>query len=216
MSSVPKDCRPDSAVHSEVDRAAELAACSDEALAHALIAGERRAGAELWRRYSTLVFRLLLRHVGTRDEAHDITQEVFCQILRSIRTLRDPTLLRSWVVSVALRTLKWQLRKRRLWAWVGLSDPSVVVEPTTESLDTEAQHLVRQFLRVVGTLAAREQTIFVLRYVEGFGLAEIAQATHVSIATVKRDLARVSEQVSHMVAGDSDLMARLRRREGVA
>ena len=98
---------------SEIDRAAELARCSDDDLARALIAGERRAGAELWRRYSTLVFRLLLRHLGSRDEAHDVTQEVFCQILRNARTLRDPTLLRGWVVSVALRTMKWQMRKRR-------------------------------------------------------------------------------------------------------
>jgi RNA polymerase sigma-70 factor (ECF subfamily) len=200
---------------SEIDRAAELAECSDEALARALMSGDRRAGAEVWRRYSKLVFRLLLRHLGTRDEAHDITQEVFCQILRSVRTLRDPTLLRSWVVSVALRTLKWQIRKRRMWAWVGLTE-ATVVEPSTQSLDSEAQHMVRQFLRVLDTLGTREQTIFVLRYVEGFRLAEIAQATHVSIATVKRDLARLSQQVSEMVAGDHDLMARLGRHEGVA
>lgn len=215
LSIVPKGGRPTNAVASEIDRAAELASCSDEALAHALIAGERRAGAELWRRYSSLIFRLMLRHVGTRDEAHDITQEVFCQILRSVRTLRDPSLLRSWTVSVALRTLKWQMRKRRLWAWVGLSDPDVIIEPSTASPDSEAQHLVRQFLRVLDKLGIREQTIFVLRYVEGFGLAEIAKATHVSLATVKRDLARLSQQVSAMVADDSDLVVRLRRREGV-
>jgi RNA polymerase sigma factor (sigma-70 family) len=71
-------------------------------------------------------------------------------------------------------------------------------------------------LRVIETLGTREQTIFVLRYVEGFHLAEIAQATHVSLATVKRDLARLSRQVSDMVAGDEDLMARLGRHEGVA
>ena len=131
MSSVPIDRRPISAVVSEIDRAAELAKSSDEVLARALMAGERRAGAEVWRRYSKLVFRLLLRRLGTRDEAHDITQEVFCQILRSVRTLRDPTLLRSWVVSVALRTLKWQVRKRRLWSWVGMTEATSAVEPST-------------------------------------------------------------------------------------
>jgi len=216
LSSVPIDRRPISAVVSEIDRAAELAKSSDEVLARALMAGERRAGAEVWRRYSKLVFRLLLRRLGTRDEAHDITQEVFCQILRSVRTLRDPTLLRSWVVSVALRTLKWQVRKRRLWSWVGLTEATSAVEPSTSSPDSEAQHMVRQFLRVLETLGTREQTIFVLRYVEGFRLAEIAQATHVSLATVKRDLARLSQQVSDMVAGDEDLMARLGKHEGVA
>jgi RNA polymerase sigma-70 factor (ECF subfamily) len=216
LSIVPKDGRLTNEVGSQTDRAAELASCSDEALAHALIAGERRAGAELWQRYSSLVFRLMLRQVGIRDEARDLTQEVFCQILRNVRTLRDPSLLRSWVVSVALRTLKWQTRKRRVWAWVGLSDPGIVVEPSTASPDSEAQHLVRQFLRVLDKLGTREQTIFVLRFVEGFGLAEIAEATHVSLATVKRDLVRLAQQVSAMVADDNDLVARLRRREGVA
>ncbi len=213
---MPIDRRPVSAVASEIDRAAELARCSDEVLARALIAGERRAEAEVWRRYSKLVFRLLLRRLGSRDEAHDITQEVFCQILRSARALRDPTLLRSWVVSVALRTLKWQMRKRRLWSWVGLTEATTAIEPSTGSIDSEAHHMVRQFLRVLETLGTREQTIFVLRHVEGFSLAEIAQATHVSLATVKRDLARLSQQVSDMVAGDEDLMARLGRHEGVA
>jgi len=216
LSRAPRDSHPEGVVVSEIDRAAELAQCSDEDLARALIAGERRAGAELWRRYSMLVFRLLLRQLGSRDEAHDITQEVFCQILRNVRTLRDPTLLRSWVVSVALRTLKWQMRKRRMWAWVGLSEATVELEPRTEGSDTEAHHMIRQFLRILEMLDERGQTIFVLRYVEGLALAEVAEATHVSLATVKRDLARVSQRVSEMVAGDDELLARLRRREGVS
>jgi RNA polymerase sigma-70 factor (ECF subfamily) len=202
-------------VASEVDRAEELAGCSDDDLARALISGERRAGAELWRRYSTLVFRLLLRKLGSRDEAHDVTQEVFCQILRSVRTLRDPTLLRAWVVSVALRTMKWQIRKRRVWAWVGLSEATVEIEARSACRDAEAHHIARQFLHVLDTLDERGQTTFVLRYVEGLALAEIAEATHVSLATVKRDLARVSQRISKMVDGDDQLRVRRRGPEGM-
>lgn len=210
LSRAPKDSLPGSVVVSEIDRAVELAACADDDLALALIAGERRAGAELWRRYSTLVFRLLLRQLRSREEAHDMTQEVFCQILRSVRTLREPALLRSWVISVALRTMKWQMRKRRLWAWVGLSEASAEIEPSTDSRDTEAHHMVRQFLRILDTVDERGQTIFVLRYVEGLELAEIAAATHVSLATVKRDLVRVSQRLSEKVAGHGELWLRLR------
>ncbi len=210
LSRAPRDSHPDDVVVSEVDRAAELAGCSDDDLARALIAGERRAGAELWRRYSTLVFRLLLRHLGSRDEARDVTQEAFCQILRNARTLRDPTLLRGWVVSVALRTMKWQMRKRRLWAWVGLSDSKVEIEARADCRDTETHLMVREFMRILATLDERGQTTFVLRYVEEFSLAEIAEATHVSLATVKRDLARVSQQLSEKVAAAGDLWLRLR------
>lgn len=183
---------------------------SDLELAKALVAGERWAGPMLWNRYSQLVFRIVHRSLQSRDESLDLTQEIFCQILRSIGRLRDPSSLRAWIVSVALRTLKWELRRRRMA--FKLSSSGDAPELLVDSGSAETRHAVGRFLSIVRSLPPRVQTAFVLRYVEGLELTEISAATGVSLATVKRDLSHASDEVSTLVADDSQLQSALGRK----
>src|SRR5262249_52308915 len=76
---------------------------------------------EAWRRYAPMVSGMLRRGLGPRADVDDATQEVFLRLFRRIDSLRDATALRAFVVSVTVRVMKWQLRRRYIRRWVRLS-----------------------------------------------------------------------------------------------
>jgi RNA polymerase sigma-70 factor (ECF subfamily) len=63
-------------------------AASDGDVARALSAGEAWAAVETWRRFAPMVLTLAKRTLGSRSEAEDIGQDVFCCVYRKVRTLR--------------------------------------------------------------------------------------------------------------------------------
>ena len=95
---------------------------SDLELARALIDGVPNAPELAWERYSPLVHRIVSRAIGPDAEVEDVTQEIFYRLFSRIGTLRKPEALRSFVISFAIRIVKWELRRRRARRWLTLSE----------------------------------------------------------------------------------------------
>jgi RNA polymerase sigma-70 factor, ECF subfamily len=184
------------------------AMASDADLVHGLTHKEEWAAVALWTRYGTLVYRIADRALGSRHEAEDLTQDVFLCVFNKIAGLRDPGALRSFVVSVTIRTLKWTLRRKRLRQWVHLTETGELPDLPVRGVDTE--ETLRRFYRLLDKLKADDRLIFVLRRVDGMQLDEVASATGRSVATVKRRLARADAELSHWIDREPVLMAFLR------
>ncbi len=74
----------------------------------------RRGDAAAWdqvvARYERLVFSVALRNGLDREDAADVTQDVFVALLRALHSLKDDTGLAAWLMTVARRSA-WRLRK---------------------------------------------------------------------------------------------------------
>jgi RNA polymerase sigma-70 factor (ECF subfamily) len=173
-----------------------------EAFLSALIRGAPWAAEEAWNRYAPMVFDLLRRGMGPSADLDDCVQEVFLRAFRRVDTLRDATALRSFVYSVAVRVMRWQLRRRRIRRWVGLSDTGELPELGQPPLDVEAREALRRTYALLEKLGTLDRTIFVLRHSEELSLLEIANAVEVSLSTVKRRLGRTSSRVARLVRAD--------------
>lgn len=161
-----------------------------------------------------MVFRLLERGLGPDGEAEDLTQDVFLSSFAKLPTLRDGEALRSFIYSVALRTLKWELRRRRVRRILHLSDNGQLPDLPVRGTDSEARQLLTHFYALLEQLAVNDRAAFVLRHMEGLKLEEIAERMGVSLATVKRWVGRASRDVSALVEADPELSARLGGRGG--
>lgn len=191
---------------------------TDAELARGLVAGEDWAVAEAWQRFAPLVLRTAERALGSKSDAEDLAQEVFVRLFRTVKTLRDPASLRSFVYSVAIRTLKSELRYRRLKAWLTFRGPESLPESAHPSPDLEARDLLQRLYTLLDRLAPRDRLVFTLRRAESMTVEEIAQTMGISVSTVKRSLAHGTERVSRWIAGDPALSELLdggleRRRE---
>jgi len=177
-------------------------AASEMELARALIDGVPNAPELAWERYSPLVHRIVSRAIGPDAEVEDVTQEIFYRLFSRIGTLRKPEALRSFVISFAIRIVKWELRRRRARRWLTLSETGDVPDEQLLVMDAESRYAIRRLYTMLDRLGTRERLVLVLRHVEGMTLEEIAEAMDLSLATVKRGLRRATSRVSQMVDSD--------------
>lgn len=164
---------------------------SDEELVRGVAAGEQWAGGALLDRYGAMVERLIRRVMGHDPDLEDLVHEAFATILASAHQVRDGHAVKGWIASVAVHTAHHAIRKRRAARWLCLwrlgSDASC--EQAIGPRDA-----VRRVYDLLDDLAARERVPFALRYLEDMPLEEVAVACGVSLATVKRRLARAERR----------------------
>src|SRR5689334_15165145 len=169
-----------------------VSASDDATLVAGLIQSKPAAVAELFDRFGGLIRRMLTRTLGSTRDIDDLAQETFLTIIRRAPTLRDPSTFRSFVVSIAIRTAKNELRKRTVRDWIGLGEMST--PPIAPAHDAAAAQAVQRVYKALDQLDAGSRLAFVLRHIEEYDLAEAAEACGCSLATLKRRLARAEKR----------------------
>ena len=183
----------------------DRAATSDGDLARGLIAGEVWAMSELWRRFAPMVLMMAKRTLGSQSEAEDIGQDVFYQVFRKVRTLREPDSLRSFVYACTLHALKTELRRKKLRGWLSFDQPEASAVLGYPALDVESRDLLRRFHGLLERLPPRDRLVFTLRRMESMTVEEIARAMKISESTVKRSMERASNRLSRWIDADPGL-----------
>jgi RNA polymerase sigma-70 factor, ECF subfamily len=180
---------------------------TDAELVNALRADDPAAPAMLWARCSPAVGRLLAKALGPSLEIEDLTQEVFLRVFIRLPSLRDPSALRAFVLSVAANVLKWELRRRWVSRKVRLSVSGTLPDIAGASDDAEARHALRRCYRIFDRLTTKERLAFVLRYMEGMTINEVAAALAVSVSSAKRWVRSGADKVAARVSRDPDLQS---------
>lgn len=171
--------------------------------------GDAWAEEAIWVRYAPLVLRVARGALGTAHEAEDVTQDCFVTLFSRLDSLAKPEALRSFIYSIAVRTIRWHLRRRRIRRWISLSDAAEGLEPLASPTDHEARDLLRRFYRILDGLGTDDRMVFVLRHVEEMKLEEVAAAMGLSLATVKRRLARSQQAVDSAIGEAPELATSL-------
>ena len=167
----------------------------DSELVEAVARGDTAAVGVAWDRYSHVIRSVLRSNLGADAAIEDLLQEVFIAFLRGAGDLRDPSALRSYLVSVAVRLVLVELRRRRVRRWVMLSPKGEVPEIASRPADLDGTRALRALHRLLEALPARRRVAFVMRQVHGLEVAEVAVALDVSESTVKREVARARRAI---------------------
>jgi RNA polymerase sigma-70 factor (ECF subfamily) len=181
-------------------------------LAHTLLRGEREAAGELWDHFSPLVRALLIRAVGPEPDIEDAMQEIFLRVFHKGKSLRDPALLRSYVVAVTVHYIRSEFRKRarhsqQLQRGQRASTGGAVGNPA-------APLAIRALYRALERLPAEERLAFVLRFFEAADIVEGAALARVSVATFKRRLLAAKKRLWTLTGEDPVLAPYLSSGDG--
>lgn len=177
---------------------------TDRELVAALLARDPSAPVLAFRKYAPRIFGIVQRMLGTSNDAEDVTQDIFLRVFSRVHTLRDPDALSSFVLSVALRVIKWHLRQRRVRKILHLVER--VPEISVPGLDIDARRTLRRFYEVLDTLPADERFVLALRHIEGMTLDEVAESAAISRSTAKRRLNKGAQRLARKVAADPSLV----------
>jgi RNA polymerase sigma-70 factor (ECF subfamily) len=181
----------------------------DDALVLALKAGEARAPAALFARFAGHVERVLTRIFGASEaEVADMVNVTFLRALDRIDRVEDSRGLRAWLTSIAVNVSREHVRARRRRGWLRLVEPSQLPEPAAEP-PHDAAEAVRRLYGALAAMPVDERIAFALRFVDGMELTEVAAACEVSLATIKRTLARAEERFVAISRRDAVLRERL-------
>lgn len=161
-----------------------------------LAAGDQGALAELFVAYGDLVYRTALRLTRSRADAEDIAQELFLRLPESARGFTGPAAsFPGWIRRVAVRQSLTHLRSGRRRREVSVDGVASLLAPTIASLDrlTIETALAR--------LPDEQRTVFLLKEVEGYGHAEIAELLGISVANSEVRLHRARRTLRDMLRG---------------
>jgi len=168
--------------------------------------GDEEGFRALLEAHQTYVFTLCWRMTGRREEAMDLTQEVFLKVIRALPRLQPRPSLRPWLrrVAVNLCLNQRQADKRRTALRGGLErgaqpeaggtggDP---VGETVASLDR-----VDRIGELLRRLSPAQRSTLILSAVEDLSCNQIAGITGMPAGTVKSHLSRARARLRQALA----------------
>jgi len=177
----------------------------DEVLVSLAAVGRTEAHAAIWNRYASRVRSIVRRSIRADSDVEDLVQEVFLQFYRSHTLLRNREALRAFIYAISYRVTIREIRFRRArkrTEHVTQAPGSRFAPPA----DFEAREAIAGIRAVLDRLDPTDRTAFVLRHVEGLELSEVARILDISLATVKRRLAKIDQRVNAMTKNDQRLV----------
>jgi RNA polymerase sigma-70 factor (ECF subfamily) len=162
-------------------------------------------------RYGPYLERLLGRMVGWDPELPDLLQDVFLQAFQCLHDLKNPAALKGWLGRIAIFTARAWIRKRRLRrGWLRILAPEDLPETNAVVPEPEVIEALQHTHAVLDALPPDERLAFMLRFVDGMKLREVANICEVSLSTVKRTLSRAEKRFLAVTRRDPLLHERLR------
>ena len=170
----------------EVERA-------ERSLLERLLRGDERTWRQVFETHRDRIYGLCLRIMRNREEAEDISQEVFLRAVRAIGTFRGDASLNTWLHQIAhnLCLTRLAAAKKNIES---ASDCSWITDLVSEAPGSDrslASIELREALELaIGELEPVFREAILLREVEDQSYEEIARVTGVSVNTVKTRIHR--------------------------
>jgi RNA polymerase sigma-70 factor, ECF subfamily len=174
----------------------------DASLVRRCTAGDQVACADLVNEHQRMVVQLAMNLLGDRDEALDLSQEVFLRVFRTIHRFRGQSSLRTWIYRIAVNQAR---NRHRFWRRRHRADQVSLDEhiathgdvrssgDVTPERELARKQLAAQLWSALADLPFEQRTAVVLREIDGLSYEEIAYSLGVAIGTVKSRLTRARQ-----------------------
>ncbi|MBB3186280.1 RNA polymerase sigma factor [Microbacter margulisiae] len=156
--------------------------------------------------YQAQVFRICIGFVHQKEDADDLTQEVFIQVYQSLETFKGESSFSTWLYRITINRALNHVRdhqKRslfhRLESWVGFDKSSSGLEVQTFEENPEQQlikHEERNLIaKALTQLPEKQRIAIVLSKYEDLSQREIAEILHISEGAVESLLQRAKQSL---------------------
>jgi RNA polymerase sigma-70 factor (ECF subfamily) len=169
------------------------------------LAGDRRAGRELYDAHAPRVYRLIYRLCGDDDLAQEFTQEAFIRAFDRLDRFRGESALSTWLHRIAVTVTSNGMRKvRRFRDRESEIDPDYPAGPGLDGVSRSEPDLRSRLREAIDALPEVYRTTLVMHDIEGYTHTEIASILDVPEGTCKSRLSAARAQLRRVLAPFSE------------
>lgn len=168
---------------------------SEKEIIDGLLRNDKTAIRSLVNEHQKKVIKTAFYFVGNMEDAEDLSQEVFMEVLKSIKKYRSGSSLSTWIYRITVNKSLDHLRKQktrgfiqRLGSFAGFSHTSH--EPVITDPDHDIKERRRILESAINSLPENQRIAFVLNKYEELPYKEIAEVMNVSLSAVESHIHR--------------------------
>jgi len=190
-----------------------LKSISEEEIIKQILLGDKNKYSLLVEKYQQMIFTTCMGFLHNKDEADDLTQEIFIQAYLSLVSFKNKSTFSTWIYRIAVNASCNKIRKsvrknflQRLEILTGsgkheqLYIPSSVVDnPENILIRQEDNDLVR---RALDSLPENQRTAIILSRYDEMSQKEIAEIMNVTESAVESLLQRAKKSLYKNLAGN--------------
>ena len=171
----------------------------ENVLIKSCLEGDTKAFQQLVERYKNLVFTLSIKMLKNREEAEEVSQDVFVKIYQSLNKFKGDSKLSSWIYKITFHKCLDVIKKnKKFQADVELNDyNSAHLESIDNALQTlineERQQMIRQ---CINKLPSIDAVLLTMHYFDELTLEEIADIVKLKTNNVKVKLYRARQKLA--------------------
>jgi RNA polymerase sigma-70 factor (ECF subfamily) len=165
--------------------------------------GDTKSFAHLVERHKDLVFTLVVRITGNREDAEEVSQDVFLKAYQKLDQFKGDSKFSTWLYRIAFNEAVSKTRKRSL---ITVQLKEEIQESMTDEVGSheimglnsrEQKVLINHVLEKLNEI---ENTIVTLFYLEESSINEIAEITGMTVSNVKVKLHRIRKKMHHIMS----------------
>lgn len=171
-----------------------LASLSDEIIVDLVKDQDQMAFSELLGRYGALMRSVAYQYTGNNADTEDIFQESAIQIWEKINSLKNPKIVKSWMMRIVVHKAVDLIRARKTIINIShMPDPiSQLGNPHDMVFSTLENEAIFTLLK---GYSKEYRQIWIMRFQGGFSYQEIAEECGVSADTVRGRLSRLKQKI---------------------
>lgn len=155
--------------------------------------------------YATMVYSVVFKMIGGKEDSEDVTQEVFTTIWKTIDSFKGDSLLKTWIYRIAINKSQEFLRKKNRKKRKGFH---IQVEEKANSINEnsplpneliEFKELEIVFNQALNKIPENQKIAFLLNRFEGLSYQEIAIEMKTSHSAVESLIFRAKQNLTKMM-----------------
>lgn len=172
---------------------------NDNEIISIVLKGNQQAYAELVKRYQNFVFTICQRYTTSREDAEEISQDIFVKAYRSLADFRGDSKFSTWLYTIANTSCITFLRKKRLDTH-SLDDERVFavadnIEGGMKANQVESKSRTTMVNEAIKLLSPDDAKVITLFYKGEQSLEEIGEIMGLDPNTVKVKLHRARQRL---------------------
>lgn len=163
-------------------------------LCHRIQAGDADAYRLLYEACYLPIYRFAYGLTWSKEDAEDLTQEVFLKLATAIHSFKDGNVL-AWMMTITRNLFYDSIRKRkREWVLDDQIENIGQVDQTLEA-DSEQTESQNKLKAILGSLPEHDRELLILKYWRDYNMKQIAEVVGKSHAAVRKEISRIIQKV---------------------